>query len=181
MIIRNVKKQDCPNILSLNEKNVEMLLPMDFQQFMYFLERAEVFKVVEIDGKIVAFLIALRSKVDYNIQVYRWFLQKYPDFIYIDRVVIDEAHRRMGIARKLYEYVFDHSYRQGITTIAAGVEVEPAYNKASIAFHNAMGFIEVGEQHVRSGTVNVSLLVKETADSFPLRGKPLASTLCPQF
>ena len=78
MIIRNVKKQDCPDILSLNEKNVEMLLPMDFQQFMYFLERAEVFKVVEIDGKIVAFLIALRSKVDYNIQVYRWFLQKYP-------------------------------------------------------------------------------------------------------
>ena len=172
MIIRNVKKQDCPDILSLNEKNVEMLLPMDFQQFMYFLERAEVFKVVEIDGKIVAFLIALRSKVDYNIQVYRWFLQKYPDFIYIDRVVIDEAHRRMGIARKLYEYVFDYSYRQGITIIAAGAEVEPAYNKASIAFHNAMGFIEVGEQHVRSGTVNVSLLVKETADSFPSRGSP---------
>ena len=57
--------------------------------------------------------------------------------------------------------MFDHSYRQGITTIASGVEVEPNYNKAGIEFHNSMGFAEVGEQYVRSGTVKVSLLVKE--------------------
>ena len=161
MIIRDANKEDCPNILILNKKNVEMLLSMDYQQFMYFIEKSELFKVVEIDGKIVAFLIALRSKVDYSIQVYRWFLQRYFNFIYIDRVVIDEAYRRMGIARRLYDCVFDHSYRQGITTIASGVEVEPNYNKASIELHNSMGFAEVGEQYVRSGTVKVSLLVKE--------------------
>ena len=164
MIIRDAKKEDCLNILTLNEKNVEMLLPMDCQQFMYFIEKSELFKVAEIDGNIVAFLIALRSKVDYNLQVYQWFLQRYSNFIYIDRVVIDEAYRRMGIARKLYECMFDHSYRQGITTITSGIEVEPNYNKASIEFHNSMGFEEVGKQYVRSGTVNVSLLVKEMVE-----------------
>lgn len=78
---------------------------MDFQQFVYFIERAELFKLAEIDGKIVAFLIALGGKADYSIQVYRWFQQRYSNFIYIDRVVTDEACRRMGIARKLYECV----------------------------------------------------------------------------
>lgn len=157
MMIRDVKIEDCPYILGLNEENAEMLLPMDSQQFMYFVERAGIFKVVELDGNIVAFLIALRDKTDYNIQVYRWFLERHPNFIYIDRIVIDEAYRRLGIARMLYEYVFDYGYSQGVSIIAAGVEIEPIYNKASMALHNSMGFAEVGEQYVRNGAVKVSL------------------------
>ena len=156
-IIKRAKPRDYGFILALNEKNAKFLLPMDAAQPGFFADTAEVFNVLYADGVPAAFLIALRGgSADYDIRVYRWFSEHYARFLYIDRIVVDENHRGMGLGRRLYQDAFAFAKKEGFPLVAAAIETIP-YNAQSLIFHKRMGFYEVGEQAVRSGTVKVSL------------------------
>lgn len=148
-------------ILALNETNVEVLSPMDEARFAYFMEVSDLFQVAEVDGAPVAFLIALREGIpDYTSENYKWFSKMYERFLYVDRVVIDEAFRGLGLGRRLYLGVFDRAVFCGIDTVTAEIDTVP-YNETSLAFHKAMGFEEIGQQVIRCGEVQVSLQRKE--------------------
>jgi L-amino acid N-acyltransferase YncA len=56
-------------------------------------------------------------------------------------VYIAETARRRGVARRLYETLFDLLHRQGFRTAYAGITLP---NPASVRFHEAMGFTPVG-------------------------------------
>lgn len=155
--IRPAQSRDMAFILALNETNVEVLSPMDEARFAYFMEVSDLFQVAEVDGKPAAFLIALREGVsDYTSENYIWFSKEYERFLYVDRVVIDEAFRGLGLGRRLYFGVFDRAVFCGVDTVTAEIDTVP-YNETSLAFHKAMGFEEVGEQVIRGGAVQVSL------------------------
>ncbi|MBQ4467048.1 MAG: GNAT family N-acetyltransferase [Firmicutes bacterium] len=83
-------------------------------------------------------------------------IKKYPNFLYIDRIVIDEPYRSAGLGRALYDYVKDHARKTGVGVVTCEVDTIP-YNGPSLKFHEAMGFKEVGEQVVRGGAIRVSL------------------------
>ena len=162
MSIRAAEPHDYPNILRLNAANVSVLAPMDEQAIVRFAEWAELFWVAEAGGAFAAFLIALREGVtDYWSENYKWFSAHYPRFLYVDRIVIDEAYRERGIGRRLYELTAAHARNTDVTVITAEIDTEPVYNDTSLRFHAAMGFREVGTQHVRGGTVKVSLQARE--------------------
>ena len=94
LTIRPAEPKDYPNILRLNEANVSVLAPMDEQIIHRFAEWTELFWAVEADGAFAAFLIALCEGVaDYWSENYKWFSAHYPRFLYVDRIVIDEAYR----------------------------------------------------------------------------------------
>jgi len=155
--IRPVQAEDMAFVLALNETNVEVLSPMDEARFAYFMEVSDLFQVAEVDGKPAAFLIALREGIsDYTSENYIWFSKAYERFLYVDRVVIDEAYRGLGLGRRLYWGVFDRAVFCGVDTVTAEIDTVP-YNETSLAFHQAMGFEEVGEQVIRGGAVKVSL------------------------
>ena len=119
------------------------------------------FQTVEVDGTPAAFLIALREGLaDYWSENYKWFSSQYPSFLYVDRIVIDEPFRRLGLGQKLYEGVFARASEAGLPVVTAEVDIEPVYNDASIRFHEAMGFEEVGQQIIRGGSIKVSLRAK---------------------
>ena len=161
IIIRDITKEDYPFVLKLNEENVEVLSPMDDEQINYFSKHAALFKIVEVDGKRAAFLIAMREGTDYWSENYIWFSNRYERFLYVDRIVIDVPYRKLGIGRKLYGLVAEQGMAQGVSVITAEVDTEPIYNNTSLEFHRVMGFKEVGEQYVRNGTIKVSLQAKE--------------------
>lgn len=52
-----------------------------------------------------------------------------------------DAHHGQGIGRRLMQALFDHADRSGVHAMVAAVDGE---NTASIAFHAAIGFEEVG-------------------------------------
>ena len=155
--IRPAGAGDHPFILRVNEENVEVLSPMDGDRLNKLAGAAELCLVAEMDGVPAAFLIALREGVGfYDSENYRWFSRNYEQFLYIDRVVIDAPFRGMGVGRTLYDAVFRRAKDTGVPFVTAEIDTVP-YNEASLNFHRAMGFREVGEQVIRGGAVKVSL------------------------
>ena len=168
IVIRTVTKEDFPLILRLNEENVEVLSPMDEKGAALFGKWAEKFLVAEVDGRFAAFLIAFREGVDdYWSENYKWFAAKYSQFLYIDRIVIDEPYRKCGLGRRLYRELMDHARNTKVPVVTAEIDTEPVYNEASLRFHDAMGFREVGTQYVRDGKIKVSLQAAEVAGDVP--------------
>jgi phosphinothricin acetyltransferase len=56
-------------------------------------------------------------------------------------VYVHDAKQRRGVARALYERLFDVSRRQGFHLLVAGIALP---NEASVALHERMGFTSVG-------------------------------------
>lgn len=54
---------------------------------------------------------------------------------------VDSAHHGLGIGRALLSGLIDEGRRHGIHALVAGIDGD---NTASVAFHRAMGFREVG-------------------------------------
>jgi len=161
IVIRDAGPADQEFILELNETNVEVLSPMDAAKYRYFMGCSEMFQVVEVDGQPAAFLIALREGIpDYTSENYIWFSKQYDRFLYVDRIVIDESSRGLGLGRMLYEGVFSHARETGVPVVTAEIDIIP-YNEPSLKFHESMGFEEVGQQVIRGGEIKVSLQVRK--------------------
>lgn len=164
VVIRLATEKDFPLILKLNEENVEVLSPMDEERIAFFAKWAELFYVAEVNGEFAAFLIALREGLKYGSENYKWFLRHYSQFLYVDRIVIEEPYRKMGLGRRLYQKVMEHAYRTQVSAVTAEVDTEPVYNAVSLKFHAAMGFKEVGTQYIRDGKIKVSLQAAESKE-----------------
>ena len=156
IVIRKAEPKDYGFILNVNEVNVEVLSPMPLERMLWIADMCDMFVVAEVDGVPAAFLMALREGKDYDSENYVFFSKKYPQFLYIDRIVIDEPFRSDGLGRKLYDAVKERARETGVKVVTCEVDTIP-YNEASLKFHDAMGFKEVGEQVVRGGAVRVSL------------------------
>lgn len=157
IIIRPLCEKDYDFVLQTNRDNVEVLSPMNRERMMLLKPMCELFLVAEVDGEPAAFLMALRDGAkDYDSENYRWFAQRYERFLYVDRIVIAEPYRHMGIGTRLYDAVFAHAREIGAPFVTCEVDTVP-YNAVSLNFHKVMGFHEVGTQHVRLNDVTVSL------------------------
>ena len=164
--IRNVRKSDYDFILEQNQKNVDMLSPMNAEKLQQFCDIAELLLIADVDEVPAAFLIALRDGIqDYQSENYRWFCQNYSSFLYIDRIVIDENYRGCGLGRLLYQNVFSHAYNTNVPFVTAEINIIP-YNASSLKFHEKMGFHEVGTQTIRNNTVKVSLQEAAISDFY---------------
>ena len=105
-------------------------------------------------------MIVMREGTNYGSENYVWFSKQYDKFLYIDRIVIDENYRRLGLGRFMYDSVFRYAEETGISVVTAEVDILPVYNEPSFGFHAEMGFREVGQQIIRGGDVKVSLQAK---------------------
>src|SRR5690606_20884494 len=105
-------------------------------------------------GESEAFLITFDQDADYDSPNFLWFRQRYARFIYIDRVVVDERARGRGHARRLYEDLFKRAAEAGHDTIVCEVNADPP-NPQSDAFHERLGFHEVGAAEIHGGAKTV--------------------------
>lgn len=86
--------------------------------------------VAEQDGEVTGFAYATRNRERAS---YRWAADV--------SVYVADAHHRHGIARALYETLFELLRAQNLRMAVAGITVP---NPASIALHEALGFRSVG-------------------------------------
>ena len=124
MQLRHLEHTDCEFITSVVDdwwggRPVRQLLPRLF--FEHFNNTS---LVMTEESAIIAFLVGFRS-------------QSQPSNAYIHFVGVDPAHRCKGLGRILYLKFFDHMRSLGCTEIQC---ITSPVNKASIAFHEAMGF-----------------------------------------
>lgn len=160
MILRDVERDDLHRVLSINEGVVPNMNSLQLADLEHFAADAAWFRVVEVESSIAAFLVVLDAHTDYESINYRWFRERYADFLYIDRIAVHSRFRRRGLGQALYEDLFAEVQRRDIARICAEVNLEPP-NPGSIAFHRAMGFDQVGELEHPGGGKKVAMFVRE--------------------
>jgi uncharacterized protein len=157
MGLREVTRADWPRLLELNEASVQELSPLDEQRLAQILSLAHRSIVVEHDGDVAAFAIAIAPGAGYDSDNYSWFSERYERFLYLDRIAVDASMRRHGFGAQLYDAMEQTAAAFG--QMVCDVNVKPR-NDASLAFHSARGYRDVGR--LQHGTVKtVALLVKE--------------------
>lgn len=120
-IIRDAQQRDFPSIVELNKSFVKFTSEMDLQRTA-LLDRLSCYhRVVEDQGKVVAFLLALDGQQDYDSVNYQWFRRNCSDFIYIDRIVIDAAQQGKGLGSLLYQDIFDLAKNKLINVLPASL------------------------------------------------------------
>lgn len=151
MTLRPITAEDHAFVLLLNERNVELLAPMDqprLEQLLAWADRAD---IIEHRGERAGFVLTFAPGTTYDSENYRWFGRHFGnDFYYLDRIVLDDGFRRHGLGRTTYDEIEQHAaaYARMVLEVNA---VPP--NQASLDFHRRRGYTEVtrlGEEKVVS-------------------------------
>ena len=162
MMLRDATPADFPAILALNEAFVAVLSPLDHARLARLHAQAALHRVIERAGRVEAFLLALREGADYDSPNYRWFAQRYPRFLYVDRVVVAGDTQARGAGTVLYRELQAQARRDAVPWITCEFDLEPP-NPASARFHARLGFGEVGRQSLHGGSKTVSLQALDVA------------------
>jgi predicted GNAT superfamily acetyltransferase len=120
-------------------------------------------------GEVDAFLLAFDQEADYDSPNFLWFRARYPRFVYVDRIVVAASARGRGLARLLYRSLFSEAARAGHSRIVCEVNSEPA-NPASEAFHESLGFAEIGSASIHNGSKTVRYLLRRLDDQAAVAG-----------
>ncbi len=153
-MLRPITAADHPDVLALNERNVELLAPMDEARLVVLGALADRALVIDVEGAFAGFVITFAAGSAYDGENFAWYSERYQDFCYLDRVVIHEDFRRRGLGSLVYDELESSC---GRPVFALEVNLDPP-NAASLAFHRARGYAEVGQR--LSGGHLVSMLVR---------------------
>jgi predicted GNAT superfamily acetyltransferase len=155
---REITNRDIDGILALNESSIFYLSPLSHERLADLLKQAVYQKAVEIDGRMVSFILAFDHAALYDSPNYLWFKRRYRNFLYIDRIVVQKEFRLKGVADYLYRQLFHFAREKNYAWIACEIDIDPP-NVGSLKFHEKYKFFEVGRQRPYNGKKEVSLRV----------------------
>ncbi len=153
----NKQPMDESAMLALNNQHREETSELDAAKMRALLEQG--FHIGLCAAGRDAFLIAFDQDAISASPNFQWFKSRYKRFVYIDRVIVAPDRRGRGLARGLYAALFAAAAQAGHSLVGCEVNVEPP-NHASDAFHEALGFAEIGRASILGGEKIVRYLVK---------------------
>ncbi len=163
LVIRDVREHELDSALALNNAVGHSILALDAARMRWFHANASYFRVAEVDGVIAGFLMAMHASVDYSSPNFLWFRERYPEFVYIDRIVIAEPYRGLGLGRIFYCDVTSYAEVR-VPLLTCEVFLEPR-DDVAVLFHGTYGFNEVG-QHVMPGVGRPASLLAKSLCSY---------------
>ena len=155
-IIRDLTEKDFLRVLDLNDSEVQHTSAMDIERLEWLCSLSAYRKVAVVDDEVAGFILVMREGAVYPNENYDFFATRYPEFLYVDRIVVDQnfAGRRVGSA--IYEHLFGHARSSGVAVVTCEYNLVPP-NLPSQAFHNKFGFKEQGTQWLNGRSKKVSL------------------------
>jgi len=154
--IRELRPADLAVVAAINDANVPAVGAADEAKLARLLDQSLIaLAATDGSGAPIGFCLVLGPGADYASVNYRWFAERYDDFVYLDRVAVDEAARNRGVGAALYAEV---ERRANAPWFLLEVNLRPR-NDGSLRFHHRLGFEEVGQQETDYGVL-VSLLAK---------------------
>ncbi|MEY2957767.1 MAG: hypothetical protein RLZZ01_335 [Actinomycetota bacterium] len=166
MLLRDYRPADLAVVHAINQGEVPAVGSEEIDDLAHIASESLVALVAEVDDELAGFCMVLAPGADYDSGNYLWFSDRYEDFVYLDRIAIPSRFQRAGIGRAMYAEVERRTaaLRPTATRFTLEVNLEPR-NDRSLAFHGALGFVEVGRRNTEYGSY-VSLMAKSlTADS----------------
>ena len=147
-------------LYDLNQANVPEVGSLEtFNDFINLLKLSDDILLSYADNQMTGFVVCFYEKSDYSSLNYKYFLENYNDFLYIDRIAISMNYRRSGIGSALYKKLIE-KYRKTKSIICCEVNIKPI-NAISLNFHSRFNFYEVGEKDFLSHKVRY-LVRKDT-------------------
>ena len=166
VLIRPIEPVDLDRILEINEANVPEVGGVDPDRMAYLVEQSPIALAVELESVIAGFCLVLAPDSAYDSVNYRWFTERYDDFMYLDRVAFVATAQGRGLGTKLYAEVDRLMVERGTGShLALEVNVDPP-NEPSLAFHSRRGFVEVGQQDTPYG-IRVSMQMRPVGHPAP--------------
>lgn len=149
--LRPIRPEDEAAVLCLNAASEHHLSPMGPARLHQLLGWADRGDVIEVASTVAGFVLCFAPGTGYDSENYRWFSQEYgSEFYYLDRIAIDDAFRRQGLAAFAYGELELVAARYGRMVLE--VDIDPP-NEASLAFHAARGYREVHRLETPGKTV----------------------------
>src|SRR5690349_10206291 len=71
-----------------------------------------------LDGRPAGVIIVLSDQCGFDSDYYRWFTERYSNFLYIDRITVAPWARGHGVATRLYQEVDRIAQEQGLAVVA---------------------------------------------------------------
>jgi predicted GNAT superfamily acetyltransferase len=164
--LRPLRDTDTTQVLELNSAAVPAVNDLDAEQLAAILAAGHSAIAVVADAEpntVLGFAILFAPGADYASENYRWFSGRSEAFLYLDRIVVAPDNRGRGLGALLYSAVFDAARAAGADEVFCEVNLRPP-NPESLAFHERLGFTEVGQQSTKNDTVVVSLLSATVAE-----------------
>jgi predicted GNAT superfamily acetyltransferase len=160
VVLRSIRPADIPQIAVLNAAAVPAVSPATESELGVLLGFSHLAIVAvddSADAPLVGFLICMQPGSDYASENYRYFESRGIDHLYVDRIVVADGARGLGIGRQLYDSAFELAQAEGRAEVTCEVNLDPP-NPESLAFHARLGFERIGEQATKNATVTVALL-----------------------
>jgi len=133
------------DIYSINQDNVPEVGSIESTEKMQELISISSYHSLLLkNDDLIGFSICFREACPYWSENYKYFKKELDQFLYVDRIAIDQKYRRQGHAKRMYGDIFNFASNDGLV-VTAEVNTKPM-NHGSLGFHEYMGFKEVGQR-----------------------------------
>lgn len=157
--IRDFAPDDLEPVWRLNEAAVDAVSSVTRDQMLALVGMSRDVLVIDNGDGIIGFCNTFNPGAAYGSVNYRWFSERYTEFVYLDRIVIAESHRNRGLGALLYSEIERRmQLLGGPGLLTCEVNYDPP-NEGSLRFHRRIGFLPVGYQESKPGLV-VEMLAK---------------------
>ena len=143
---KNISSEYMDWFVDLNNKNTPAVNALSKEEMTDLVAQSELSLIAfnNLDmplGGVVTF----DEHSDYDSQNYKWFQENHNDFLYIDRIIVDENALGQGVGAGLYQKIFQHAEHMNLSAVTCEVNEIPP-NPESMAFHDKMGFKQIASR-----------------------------------
>lgn len=148
-LIEDIKEKDIYNCYLLNESNTPNVGSETFKNFTNLIENADL-KLCVKDNKVIAFAVCFTDSPkttsylnSINHMNFKQLKKMVKNFVYIDRIAVDDKYRNLGIGSDLYKKIFQYGKAQNLSAVTAEINYKPIENETSFEFHRKHNFKEI--------------------------------------
>ncbi|MEN6369757.1 MAG: GNAT family N-acetyltransferase [Thermotogota bacterium] len=150
--LREYQAGDAAAVLRLNAESVTVLSPMDADRLRLLSGMCSLNLVAVGPDGVIGFVMGFADGAAYDSVNYRWFATRYERFLYLDRMVVAPSFRGCGVGGAFHAAALEYAIASGLDWLVGEIDVDPP-NPVSLAYHERLGFVEVGRQTLASGKV----------------------------
>ena len=94
---------DANLLLALNNAAVPDVGKLSLAKARWLTDRCVLPGMASLDDQVAGIVVVLNDHCGYNSDFYRWFTDRYTNFLYIERVIVTAWARGRGVATALYQ------------------------------------------------------------------------------
>ncbi len=136
----------------INEENVPNVGSTTLEVFTNSIENSDFNECIVVENKVVGFIVCFQDSEitkSYMGKIkhknFEEINNRVSDFVYIDRIAVDDEYRNKKLGSSLYINVLNFAKRNSIRHLTAEINLLPSINKGSFKFHESFGFQEFGK------------------------------------